>query len=210
MRTLLLSGLVTLLLAGTALVVYLLLPVDLKSEARTLMQASLTGDTRTMYRYCANHERKAGGLTEEKWSRVYNEVVRPRLQPLEVKSIADPWGDSGPSGQAGVDAELIDDRGRVYGWSVQLNSSDHGPATLLMDMVTQTWTIEYIRVHGSAPSDVKSFFQAGLDGLAKDRPLLESIGLTGKVGTDPESPVKTWDELEQYYRNMIASADSEG
>ena len=160
----------------------LLRPPSITDMARDLNQAMMRGDTHTIYRWGFDDEKQANQMDEAKFAQFWSELIAPRLAlvhptgKLEVQLLG-----AGDEGFAGL--PVADAAGHKYELDVTVWRTDSGPRATLTDCLQRAWNIESIVVPGKRWSN-KNIYRAYVDGLRKDRPRLEQMGIHELVTLD--------------------------
>lgn len=164
-------------------------PPDLESEARMVFEASAAGDARILMRYAFPDEVRANSLNVDKLSRLYHELILPKLKvDRDLKPIA-----------YNVGGGYVQATNGPFNASVFLTES--GSRSPVTTRLLEAWASERSSELGRSLSPIERI-DAVVAGLRKDRTTLDSIGIRAVIEVSPfEGEVKLipLDTLETRY-----------
>lgn len=166
---------------------YFMLPKPMAWHAKRMLEAKLDGNTDVLYSYAFTEEKTQCGLTKENLGRVWANLVEPRLEQFQLHSpITAVTYASGAEGSA---SEVLHNNN---GASLEVSASpwltDDGPrASILENLMFSAWDADFVLKNKRYPTSDELPIVIR-DGLVKDRPAMEALGLKGLLYIGGGSP----------------------
>lgn len=170
---------------------------SLETSGRNVFAAMTTGDGRSLIRYALPEEISANNLTAEKISRLYRDLILPRL---------DVTPDLKPSSvyiQNGL-AQLENGK-----FGVMIVETMNGHRASITTKLLEAWSQDYHR-RNKLQWSVESRIDAVIEGVTTDRRALEALGITTLFELDIFSgqvkpiPVATLADEYRKWREQLA------
>lgn len=197
-KTIRLGVLLAVCVALTAGIWWLRREPSLESSGKQVFEAMVQGDGRTLLRYALPEEISANNLTREKISRLYHELILPRLA---VSPTLAPAITNGGNGYV----DLSNDK-----FAVMVVDTVNGPRASITTKLLEAWSDEYHR-RNNLKWSVLSRCDAVIEGVTKDRKVLDELGIrslyeldimSGKV---KEIPVATLAAEYRKWRDQLSN-----
>jgi hypothetical protein len=177
----------------------------LEAQAEALVRAAVGGDHRTVYGFSHEYEKAKCGLTEANIEALWRYTIRPRLSGFKLA----------PHHAA----QLLNNGNTVYlaivgrndkrfemEFAVSVNSTEDGPRALVLGFLVQSWIAEFVIKRGMKLSR-RTGLQARIEGVRKDKAVLDRLGIKGLVGGHPEDEVVPWEELSAKCSEALLAMD---
>lgn len=148
--------------------------------AKKLVDAALEADGRVLMKYATSEEIAANNLNEGKLSRLYQEVIIPRLGEGWNRMTLD-LQDASWQGVASAGLQYPD--GQIEHFTMDTFPDGSKPKCAVTQVVLRAWVGEYSRNSGGKLSPTQHI-DALLKGLREDRAKLESIGILYLASVD--------------------------
>ncbi len=179
----------------------------LRARAAVAIDSLANGQYEQLYQLAVPEEINEGGLSRKVWSNICEKLVKPRLEGLATLGKSDVFMmNEGRTAQATVPVRLPN--GDLSELAFILNQTEEGgKAGLLQTVLWQAWILDY-RAHRSTrfgPGDVT---RARLEGLKKDKPFLDSLGVTGFL-SDPSRGVEPFSVYEAAWSKSLEALTAE-
>lgn len=196
-----------LIAAVSGYIVWRAIPIDMITHARRVVIATVDGDVDTLYEYSYDFEKETVGLTRDNLRAVYERLVKPRIQPFN--HFVSERTDYGGEGEQGLCVRIhrSPDGLELDLGAAPYRTDDGAGDYILFGLLMQAWRAEYL-ISKRLPMTQINLHRARLEGLRKDRPILESLGLMGFAHGRDGAPLWTWDEVDAFYSDQLRRAEA--
>ncbi len=169
---------------------------SLAADATSYRDCFFAADVECLYRSAPEWERSQFNLSHAQIERIRKEFLLPKLSGIKiVKSLP---GVVDSLGGTGRDVSLVKlQKGKVIEWNTFADLTDEGSRYMFRQVFNHGMEIGYLNDH-NCELDRYAMAASITEGLHRDRPLLESIGLKGYSGRYPGEPFQTWSMLEEH------------
>lgn len=182
----------------------------LDQDAKTIIEAALENDPRTVYRYAFDFQKEALKLSEEDFCRLWSSVIWPALEECERIEPIQAFVERGDHQGVGWTTVRLKN-GVTFELSVVPYETGNRGGVPLLDFLLTAWDIKYVHSRG-LPLNVVNRLRAWLEGIASDRPQLEACGVVGWQPEYPGKRVVPWDATIAHWQRLLdeLSADESG
>lgn len=151
------------------------------------------GDGSTLYGYDFPYEINALGLTPDKIEQLYKRLILPRFRAFHPTGGVMVQVNSDASQGVAVQ-RVVDGAGRVWDFESAPWATAGGGRERVVATLVDAWCVQY-QIVPDKPHDSLGVTEACIAGIQADRATLDEIGIPGLVGEDPDSPMRSWDQL---------------
>lgn len=185
---------------------WLLFPGGVVNDANRVADALLQGDTKLLHHFVYEHQKVRLGLTMHQVEAVHRQLIGPRLAGL--KEVGERRKSLQSRDSQGVVSVTLADRKEVtVDLTTYINKTPKGGRANFFQYLYSAWIVDYVI---SGRPKVPRYQRIAIsEGLQKDRRYLEEQGIPGVLWEDPALRMRTWKEMEDHYRSVVA-ADREG
>jgi len=148
-----------------------------------MLATFISMDGRKFYEYSLPHERELLGLTPEKVQMVFDRLIKPRF--AGYKAVGPIESIQQNPNQAIAWVLLRDDAGHEIEVNVAPWATPDGGRDRIMNVLDQARMAEYCASRGLKQT-TDNVYRARLEGIAKDKPFLESLNIMGRRLDGPQ------------------------
>ena len=170
-------------------------PKDISYEAREVGEAYGRGDADAVYDRIFEYE-KEDGLTRDAFRSVFRDLVKPRLNRFETRKGLSVYRLS--LSQAGTTQQFLGKDGRTTTVELPSNLTPNGGRVCLLDVLKPAWYAEYVHRTGR-PVTQATFGAAVVEGLKRDAPRLQSLGIRRFRTANPDGKGMTFKRMYAFY-----------
>jgi hypothetical protein len=179
-------------------------PPTPEAVAEAFLRSAFGENPNWSLNYVFEHELKINGLKKDQVSRLVLDGLHPMTAGFKLKSIDfEYYNDSQVIALAKVEKE-----GKEYPVDCIVQIIDGRPTIGLGMLVPKIWTVQYLSEKKTGLTEL-NYFLAVTNGVAKDAPRLESLGLKGSTATmTPDGSVPkifTWKAMNDYGLSQISA-----
>lgn len=184
---------------------------DLPTIADNVLDSVLAGDAGAIYQHQWEQERAFNGLTKSEYEEFWRLLIAPRLAGFHLVKRLEPvlYG----AGAEGWSAAILKDaNGHSYEFDINVWKTPDGPRVLICDFLRTAWVMEGVVRQGKA-MNTRNIDVAIGEGLKRDRPTLERLGMKGFVAINLQHGTLSnvsWDQCEQGVKSKLAKLDALG
>lgn len=194
---------VMVLIALVALWLYILWSAQstLDRDAKTIIEAALNNDPDTVYLYAFDFQKETMGVSKDRFAQMWRTLIQPRMKGVtRVGEISAHVfrGDHQAEGWTNVKLPS----GATFELSVAPWATGERGGCHLLHFLIIAWDIEYVHAKGH-PLTPEASLKARLQGIGKDRPVLESLGFMGWPPEEPGGRVVSWDETIRFWEKRL-------
>jgi hypothetical protein len=158
----------------------------------TAADALRTHSPERLYPFVTAAEQEAG-LTEEKWVKLYQRLIEPRLKKVTIEGPDDRSSKATTTQIVSYPVRL--QNGVQYSVAVGFDFGNTGARANLMNLLGQAWAIDYLQKYPKELHNPRVRFDAFYWGLKQDLPVLKELGIDRYASGDPLDGARTWEQI---------------
>ncbi|MBV6459133.1 MAG: hypothetical protein HONBIEJF_02276 [Fimbriimonadaceae bacterium] len=206
-----LAGLAYFGLLGLAALIYLIEDANssatiARKNAIAAVESFLNDNPQEAFQWCDPAVAAASGIDERRFAEAWRRLISPRLKNWTQDGGIDSW--SGEPNTATAEVWMRHPSGIRIQVALGPVASKSGMSLNPMSFLYHAWTLDAAVRRGGPIETQSSLIASWLNGLRRDRPTLEALGVNQRVRGNNPLHVQTWAETDSRFAMLKISVDN--